>query len=77
MAFVQNYVFPSQSNLSVDQYGTYLYPPPTYPPPGRFSNDASPERITYDYNGDNGYLGGPQINPHHVRGSVKFDSFRS
>ena len=73
MAFVQNYVVPSQSDVSVDQYTTYLYPPPTYPPPGRFPNEASPERITYDYNGYNGYLGGPQVNPHHVRGSVKFD----
>lgn len=80
MAFVQNYVFPSQSNVSVDQYGTYLYPPPTYPPPGRFPNEASPERITYDYNGYNSYLsylGGPQVNSHHVRGSVKFNSYCS
>ena len=77
MAFVQNYVIPSQSNVSVDQYGKYLYPPPTYPPPGRFPNEASPERITYDYNGYNSYLGGPQVNSHHVRGSVKFNSFCS
>jgi hypothetical protein len=75
MAFVQTYVVPSQSNVSVDQYGTYLYPPPTYPPPGRFPNEASPERITYDYNGYNGYLGGPQVNFHHVRDSGSLTHF--
>jgi len=67
MAFVQNYFVPPQSHVSVDQYDTNLYAPPTYPPPGRFSDEVPLEQYTYDH-GYNGYLGGPQVHPHHVRG---------
>ncbi|KIM40504.1 hypothetical protein M413DRAFT_445955 [Hebeloma cylindrosporum] len=73
MAFVQNYFVPSQSSVSVDQYGANVYPPPTYPPPGRFPGETSPERLAYDH-GYNGYMGGPQVNPHHASPSRRRSS---